>query len=890
DGMYYYMVKKTDEKPPSINEIKTGGGKYSGNGPIKQDTPVNFTVNDLETLTDYTIYVVVIDGSDNVSNKESKDFTTIDGQPPTLKLKKGDPMYGGKRVQFVITPTEAGTYYYYIRPKTSAAGPTVDDIIKTHTGTGKATEPGDIIVTEKYYGAKPSLEEIQPNTTYEIFAVMVDASGNKMRTVSDIEIKTEGLDSEHPYVDNPVLELIDKEKGIFELTVFEELDKESAENIDNYILSGTGIMNITGDKETKPSAVTYSGKKIRLTIPSITALVNGDTIRVTVLPGVKDLAENPFENIDTVPVEQVPRNYAEYKHGDSMIPVIKITDVIPGPDKYEVEVETKKAGTYYYMILPDSFNFTKKDITNRDFVDEFSSDKVIVKDKFVTKDKDGNPVIGNDGKPKTDYLSKGENPAVLGKFKFDVQKPSNIDPFTSYSLYVVLKDRSGQLSIMDSRQLISDSKPPLVSGITAKPVPKTDDKDVKIEFNVDEKGTAFFIPVKKYIMKDGIRTLNAEYFNPDGTMKDVPGTHEANLSDAERRAKFEKIGAVESKGMDGSGSFNHTLKGLDAHEEYGIYIGVEDTFKNFTVRQRSTPTAIGDLEPSGDPMKVTVYTDGTKPYIKTDRSNIYSKLHTEALIYRTPDPSDPKFEITFNEAILRQADLTNYNTSLISINDALNLSSIMVIKDASNKDITAEFVYDSYVVGTSTTADSKLVIKPIDEANANKSITISLKEDITNAYDYQKLNTFDIDKIGKYVYPKTFVNIMSDAKLGPRTDDPSNSKKITITPQLSATSVKEIYYVVVNTGTVDVPTEVQILDLVRYNKQPTNMMINLYGKRLIEKPGDTSNEMTLEANGTGSNVFRKGQRVYMITLDEYGNVAWVVNETNDKQKYSTVVE
>ncbi|MEG0471668.1 MAG: S-layer homology domain-containing protein, partial [Solibacillus sp.] len=106
DGTYYYIVKKTDEKPPSINEIKKGDGKHSGKGSIKQDTPVNFTVNDLETLTEYTIYVIVIDGAENVSNKASKDFKTIDGQPPNLTLTKGDKMYGGKRVQFKIKPTE----------------------------------------------------------------------------------------------------------------------------------------------------------------------------------------------------------------------------------------------------------------------------------------------------------------------------------------------------------------------------------------------------------------------------------------------------------------------------------------------------------------------------------------------------------------------------------------------------------------------------------------------------------------------------------------------------------------------------------------------------------------------------------------------------------------
>lgn len=77
-------------------------------------------------------------------------------------------------------------------------------------------------------------------------------------------------------------------------------------------------------------------------------------------------------------------------------------------------------------------------------------------------------------------------------------------------------------------------------------------------------------------------------------------------------------------------------------------------------------------------MKATLYMDGIKPYVKTSRDNPYASITTDAIIYRTPDS---KFEITFNETILRQDDtnLTNYNKSQIKITNTLDLSSIMKI-------------------------------------------------------------------------------------------------------------------------------------------------------------------------------------------------------------------
>ncbi|AWE06034.1 hypothetical protein DCE79_00795 [Lysinibacillus sp. 2017] len=875
DGMYYYVIKKAKEKAPTISEIKTGGVPLSGNGPVLMDEKVPFQATGLETKTDYVLYAIAIDGSDNVSEKKSVAFSTIDNKPPTLTLDKGDKMYGGKRVQFKVTPSEEGTIYYYIRPDTSAAKPTIDDIISNPTGTKEAKDSGVIPITEYKHGKKPLLEDIQPSTKYQIFAVMVDKSNNKMRYVEEISITTEKVDTTHPYILDPQeLVLADKDKGYFYINVSEELDKETAENSDNYLLSGTGIVNISGHKEMKPIDVQYSNKRIRLTIPSLTSLVNGDTIVATILKGVKDLAENEFENKDTVAVEFQPRNYAQYNHTDALSPTLTIKNVVTGVDKYEIEVETNKAGTYYYMILPDTYDsiITERNILNRDFVDEFSTDPKVITGKFQTE-------------TKNDYLSNGQNPAPLGTFKFNVSKPIT-NPFLKYKIYMVLKDRSGQLSKIMDELLINDSKPPLVSGVSVESIPENDTK-VKVTVSVDEKANFFVLPVKKYNKKaDGSYELNSEYFDASGNLKDITDVLGTTATAPDLFNKYKAIGATDVGASTGKGTFSFNSPMLTAHEEYGMYIGAVDSIGNFTILQRSSDSELSADEPKGPQMKAKFYTDGTKPYIKTTSENPYGLSTTDAIIYRTPDS---KFEITFNEAILRQNDtnLTNYNKSDISLTNSLNLSSIMVIRNDAGTDVTSQYNFDSYSVGTETNNESTLVIKPTAPTNPDKSITVTLIDDLTNAYDYYGKHTFDISKIGKYVYPTNTTNIMSDAKLGTKTADPNNSKEIIITPQLSATDVKEVYYVVVNNGVTYSPTAIDILNMVRKGIQPATVTINLYGKKLIEKAADTSSEMTLLANGT-SNVFRTGQKIYMITLDRYGNINWVMNENNTTQKYSTV--
>ena len=867
DGTYYYVIKKASEKAPTISEIKTGGVPLSGHGPVIMDEPVKFQVSGLESKTEYVIYAIVIDGQDNASDKKDKEFKTIDSRPPSLNLEPGDRMYGGKRVQFKVTPSEAGTVYYYIRPDTSAAAPTIDDIISSPTGTRKAETSGTITITSYDHGKKSLLEDIQPSTKYQIFAVMVDESGNKMRYVEQITITTEVPDITNPYVIDPQeLVLADKDKGYFYINVSEELDKETAENPDNYLLSGTGIVNISGHKEMKPIEVQYSNKQIRLTIPSLTSLVNGDTIVATVLKGVKDLAENEFENSDTVAVEFTPRNYAQYNHTDALVPKIDIKNVITGTSKYEVEVNTNKAGTYYYMILPDTYDsiIANRKIISRDFVDEFSTDASLKTGKFQTD-------------TKNDYVSTGQNPAALGTFKFNVTKPSNLNPFTKYKIYMVLKDRSGQLSQIISKPLIDDSKPPLVSGLLLNNV-TNNDTQVKFTVSVDERSNFYVLPVKKYKLENGAYVLNREYFDAAGNLKDLTDVLNTTPTAADLFDRFKSLGAKDIGGATGQGTFDFIPSNLNltAHEEYGFYIGAVDTIGNFTILRRSSDAVLTEDEPKGPQMKATLYMDGTNPYITNDgiitrQSDSYDSTY-----------NDTTFTITFNETIMRQNDSGlpgNYNKSLIPSSGSFNLSSIMEFEGANISDY--EFV--SYTVGTSSTSESKLVIRPVNSQAAQRTFKVKLKEDSMGAtvYDYKGAHGFDTTKIGTYIYPTELGNFMSATQLVPPYEMEAGSEvsskimKLSVDFGVNLEYDQRYYYAIALANDNRKPTAQAIMNAVATNKVSSGSPIYIFGEGSITDSTNRSQVLTLVTGKVkASDVFKTGQKVYMFTIDKYGNVIW----------------
>ncbi|MER1958769.1 MAG: S-layer homology domain-containing protein [Solibacillus sp.] len=743
DGTYYYVVKQADEKAPSINEIKTGGTKHAGKGPIVMDEPAKFQIVGLDTKTDYVIYAIVIDAADNVSEKESTEFSTIDNRPPTLLLKPTTPQpAGGKRLEFTFEKvSEPGTIYYYIREGSSGNPPemSVDDVIKNATATITATKPGDIIETSRIHGSKPNLAAIEPNRTYYVYAVMVDSTGNKMTVVENKAIKSAMPDEAQPFVaDSAQLRVVDKDKGIFEFTASEELDKTTAENVDNYTLTGTAVLNITGQKTIKPSKVEVNKNKVRFTIPALNSLVKGDTIRVTVSKDVLDLAENEFEHTDRYPEDQnAPRNEAYYTHSDDTLPTIKINKVVVEKDRNLVEFEAPtKAGTYYYMILPENFNFDEKGITPRDFIEEFEQKSINNTTKFGA--------FGQ--KIYTGNLLNQYGPAELGVNTKSVDIDyDRLYKFETYSIYMVLKDRAGLVSNqIVSAPIVADSKAPLIYGLEVK-AELGSNNNVEFNFTSDEAGELAVIPVRKYIFntQKNIYELNSQFFNPDGTLIPITNVYPSTTSDNQREA-FKAVaaragGSKRAKFIKGTNKVN--ISGLAEHQEYGFYVAADDMLGvtgNFTIFSRKDEAnPPSPDEPNGKQMLLTTYTDGTKPFI--DKSGV---------VVRSDDNGETKFTITFNEAIMRQSTITNYNES-----KTFKLSDIIAeIGGTTGTAIDNAYEIVSYNRGSNTYSQSRLIIKPIGSTNADKTIEIKMKSELNDAYDYLNKNAFDISKIGKYTF------------------------------------------------------------------------------------------------------------------------------------------
>lgn len=626
-GTYYYIVREKDVDPPTkremVDRISTDNvASGTGSALLNNNT---FKVTNLGEKKEYVVYIMVVDGAKNVSDLKSESFQMKDASPPAVKSLQVNPLHGGKRAEFTFTASEPGDYYYYVRKKTTAADPTTADIVAKPTGTGKAVA-GKLGITEILSG-------LEAEEVYQLYVVMKDASGNY--SVDPIpkeaikEFTTSALDNIHPYVEQTKLEQTGKSNQFY-LYLNEALDPESARNINNYDLSGTVIVNTTGQNKIKPSAVEYKegDKKVLLTIPSETGFVYGDTLRATVLPGVKDLAGNDFENVNTVDPGKPVRNYAEYIHEKFDMPVITIENVVSKPDqndnfrRSEVEFKPSKAGTYYYMVLPDTVEdngevktfkqyLTDKGITERDFVNEFANEASLKSGYFQIGGKDI-------------YIDRGSGPADLEeatkKFPITITK-DKLNPFLSYSVYMVLKDRGGEISKITSKEMIGDTRAPLIKNLVVKPK-ENDDTKAMISFDTDETTELhyWFVPKK----------------NADGTTNDS-----ANLkidTPAERKFLEDKLRNSPSVKKSGKGSFPLSEAAgvtLEPHKDYVVYFGAADTYGNITV-YRSNATSDGYDETSTGWMRENFYSDGTAPRVEDP---IFKRIDGKT------------FEVTFSEAV-----------------------------------------------------------------------------------------------------------------------------------------------------------------------------------------------------------------------------------------------
>ncbi|WP_016995182.1 S-layer homology domain-containing protein [Lysinibacillus boronitolerans] len=242
-GTYYYIVREKDVEAPNksemVNRLSNKNVAHGTGAAIKGKNTIK--VSNLGEKKEYVIYIMVVDGSKNASDIVSQSFQMKDASPPVVKSLQVTPLHGGTRAEFKFTASEPGDYYYYLRPKTTAPDPTTADIVANPTGKGKA-KAGALGITEILTG-------LQAETGYQLYVVMKDESGNfSVDPAVAKDFTTKELDNIHPFVDNVKLEPAGKVNQFY-VYFNEALDPESARDVNNYDLSGTVIVNTTGQKK-----------------------------------------------------------------------------------------------------------------------------------------------------------------------------------------------------------------------------------------------------------------------------------------------------------------------------------------------------------------------------------------------------------------------------------------------------------------------------------------------------------------------------------------------------------------------------------------------------------------------------------------------------------------
>ncbi|MCS1391235.1 S-layer homology domain-containing protein [Lysinibacillus boronitolerans] len=880
-GTYYYIVREKDAEAPNksemVNRLSNKNVAHGTGAAIKDKNTIK--VSNLGEKKEYVIYIMVVDGSKNASDIASQSFQMKDASPPAVKSLQVTPLHGGTRAEFKFTASEPGDYYYYLRPKTTAPDPTTADIVANPTGKGKA-KAGALPITEILTG-------LQAETGYQLYVVMKDESGNfSVDPAVAKDFTTKELDNIHPFVDNVKLEPAGKENQFY-VYFNEALDPESARDVNNYDLSGTVIVNTTGQKKIKPSSVEYKegDKKVLFTIPSGTGFVYKDTLRVTILPEVKDLAGNDFENASNVESGNPIRNFAEYEHNKFVPPNIAIKNVVKQPgeandiSKVEVEFVPNKAGIYYYMVLPDtvvdegitkSFKDYLKDkgITERDFVNEFDPNVNIHSGSFQISGKDIY-ILKDSGSADLESVSK--------KFPISIPK-DKLNPFVSYTVYMVLKDRGGEISAIASREIIEDSKAPLIQKLEIKPK-LNDDTKAEITFETDE-------------------TTNLHYWAVPKTIKDSNGNivpnPQANLSvstEAERKELEEILKKQPYIQKIGSGfSGVKEITGLTPHQEYVVYFGADDK-NNFTIYGANTTGSDHDTSQGGW-MRKEFYSDGTPPRIEMTVDGQKKRN----IVYR----KDNTFTITFNEAIMRNA----MGVSEIPDKGSYDLTKLLTIttgEDGKGIDITDQFEFDSYTVGTKTTEESELIIKAKNPVSANQTFTVKMKDEVVdykiNGYSGHK---FEVTDFGKYVDQDSGVAFRSATLMGNISIGAVQSyKQLEFQWQIANAGDDLEYYYAVRISSVT--NDLTAKEVIFAGKNAEKIAageavagiangITVAGAGKPENASDNSQRSILTTKSNNpTKIFMEGDRIYFATVDKYGNISQGVLDTDSTQKYIKVV-
>lgn len=186
-GKIYWMIKSSKSSNPSDEELmnpkKDTGVVKSGNLGVVAEKEVGVKISGLKSGESYTLYAVLVDLRENVSDLEAETFKTVDNIVPAMisGYPKGEAVYDeeGHKLKFEAVSTKNGMIYWAVLPKNSVA-PTIDVLI-----ADPMSVPGNVSMGTASC-LKNELATFYANgldeyTNYDAYMAILDASGNQSK-------------------------------------------------------------------------------------------------------------------------------------------------------------------------------------------------------------------------------------------------------------------------------------------------------------------------------------------------------------------------------------------------------------------------------------------------------------------------------------------------------------------------------------------------------------------------------------------------------------------------------------------------------------------------------------------------------------------------------------
>lgn len=817
DGTYYYIVREASAKEPTIKSILGGDSQFAGNGRVKEGESVTFDVKNLEQLTEYVVYLVVIDAAENVSERYDASFQTKDGVAPKIDSLKAEPLGGGQRAEVTFKVSESGAYRYIFRSPNEPV-PTAEEVWRL----GKSRT---LTLDEVKNGVKFVETGLTANSPYIVYALMEDTSGNRSTVVQSKVFSTLDLDLDPPTVVKLSVTDILKDPTKVTIEFNEKLDPATAEDVKNYELGGTG--NLTGNPF--KATLNSSGKGVTLEIPSMAAFVINDTLTLKISK-VQDEAGN--EIVETTQT---------YKHREGETTDPKISDlkvVTTGPELStstvkEASFESNAAGSYYYLVVPIDPTGNRKAPQRSD---------VLFPKEYLDKYPEIKYYMANRGE-----ASPGTN--KISNLKIMLNDPLFQAHTFGYNIYVVMQDRNGKFADDVLPALfIGDEGAPTITSWYANSLDKNGDtikNQVKNQFKYEvNKDFEFFIEYSEPMNEVSVKTPANYEISKHTSSSDTEGTVVLPKAITYTETKDPVTGRPIYKAKISIQADRETLEGV----EYSIKLkDIKDK---------------GGNKVAENTIKTFVYDDLVAPRI------------VDKTLYRVLDPNistaitestDVFLELTFDEAINPVSLGTAIFEVVPSVNQGTPAKASYVANSISNGNKTIRIKLENTVDKTKYTVNVRGVTDVSDTINNNSEPKGNYIDTNYNSAVYV-YRFFEITKNSPFIVARDWqIDLDTNKEVGyVKTIEFSYDNLRGHYSQAGSNEI-EFYYIAVAKGT-------KINDITQIIT-PTNKLLGGKGELVYE--GSQRNKIQINHDS----YFQTGDELYLVVKDKYLNRMEVMTYT-----------